>query len=259
MDKRSCLSCFAITRTGGLLFCTGKSFGILAVLLVFISNAADEDNGTNLIQFGIRGSFSIGSVESVNDLASKWSDEKSDMMSSDLIEMEYQGLDLPINFEFGFEPFIRVLPFRFLAVHAGFGYGHSPHLYNSVFKDTIEININTYMPSAGIQFILGRFLLGISYIHGITQVEWQDEFFVYDATWYATTPGFIGNCGLIIPIGKFFGFEMNAKYRYLKHNEIKDNSGRMIRYSETGENLEINLSQFVLDMGLYFGIGWRSK
>lgn len=257
--RAGCIRLSGSKRSGAQLLCTGRHIAILVVLFVCISNAAGKDDGTHFIQCGVKGSFSVGSIQSVNDLAGTWADAKSDMIRSEMMQMEYQGLDIPINFELGFEPFIRILPFRFLAAHIGLGYGHSPHLYNSVFKDTLEININTYMPSAGVQFSIGRFVVGMCYIHAITQVEWQDDFFVYDATWYATSPGFIGNCGLIIPLGEFFGFEMNAKYRYLKHLKVKDNAGRVIRYSQNHENFEMNMSQFVLDMGLYFGLGWRSK
>ena len=213
-----------------------------------------QETPYNLIKFGIMGYGAITDTSHINSMANDWIYK---VVEESNAEVSSEPKLLPFNIEYGFQPFILIRPIKFLQIGVKMDFAYSKlvsKFQNPLFRQNYELNINmkSYIPGVFSYLTLGKFELGGGVIRSFTNVKINDGFFGYKDTWYGKNTGYELSLGRSTSLERHVGFTISVKYRSLFINEIKDTLNRIVVYSGTRENLSLDMSGFMIDMGLYF-------
>lgn len=208
----------------------------------------------NLIEFGFMGYGAITDTSHINSMANDWIHRVVEESSA---EISGEPSSLPFNIEYGYQPSIIIHPIQLLQIGVKMDFAYSrlvSKFQNPLFHQNYELNINmkSYIPGIFSYITLGKFELGGGVIRSFTNVQINDDFFGYNDTWHGKNTGYELNLGYSTSQENHVGFTMGVKYRSLFVNEIKDTLNRKVVYSGTKNNLSLNMSGFMINMGLYF-------
>ena len=223
---------------------------ILSSLLFFaISNGEDR---IEFFRLGINGATGLTSITDLNSIADTWLKARDDSSSSEMMQVSHEGAEMPINYEYGFQPFITITLWNLWQIGLKYDYLQSPHIYNSLFKDTIKVQIDAHVPSLFTGLHLGSFEIGGGILYAVSTVNWDDNFFGYSSKWAASGWGYEFKIGAAPRFGGYVGMNISAGYRGLILKSVCDNAGREIFFTDTGKPLKLNMSGLVINLGLYF-------
>lgn len=207
-----------------------------------------------LIKLGIKGSFGIINKNYLNNLKSDWIDK---VVEESNAELSSEPNQMPFNIEYGFQPFLIIHPLRLFQVGVKMDFSYSN--LNAKFENQIinqdfelKLKVRSYMPGVFAYLTLGKFELGGGLFQSYTNIYINDDFFGYQDTWYNSNTGYEISVGFSTAKEKLVGFTMDIRYRGLISSPLKDSFNRNVTYMDTRDNLSLNLSGFILDIGLYF-------
>jgi hypothetical protein len=233
-----------------------KYYAIVPILF-FLSSAAIGEERVEIFRIGINGAGGVMSITDLNNLADTWLTAHDDSLSSSTVQISHEGDKIDFNIEYGVQPFFCFTLWNIWQIGGKFDYLLSPHLYNSLLRDTIKIDLQTYIPSIYTALRLGAFEIGGCAINAISTVNWNDNFFGYKSKWSASDWGYEVKLGLAPRMGKYAGFNFSVGYRSLVLKNVFDNSGRRIYFSNSGKPFTLDLSGVVVNLGLYFACTYR--
>lgn len=226
---------------------------IYAIECNIISTA--QENVYNLLKFGLKGNTALTNSNHLNYMSNDWIDDVADISNTELTR---GPLSLPFNIEYGFQPFFIIRPIKPLQLGAKMDFAYSNLLAkfeNSLFCEDYQLKINTKssIPGVFVYLVLEKFEIGGGVIQSFTRIKINDDFFGYNDRWYGENTGYEISLGFSSSNSKekHFGFTMNCKYRGLKINNFEDTYKRQVIQSDTQENLSVNMSGFVFEIGLY--------
>jgi hypothetical protein len=229
-----------------------KYAAILSLLFLFINNLPAEQR-IELGRIGINGSFGIMNIKDLNGLADAWIKAKDDSSRTGGDSATHQGFSIPLNLEFGFQPFVSFTLWNRLVLGGKIDYLWSSHFYNSLFKDTLTIKLKTVIPAITGALKAGPFEIGGSALYAVSSVNWSDNFFGYSSQWNARGWGYEINLCLAPQAWKYMGTTISLGYRGLVVGDVYDNAGRKLYFAESGEPFTLSLSGFVMNVGIFFG------
>ena len=207
----------------------------------------------NLLKVGVNGFAAFTDTTYMNSMASNWIDQVAEASNA---ELSGEKKTLPINIEYGFQPFFIVHPVRYLQVGIKVDFGYSSLV--SKFENpltqnySLSIKLKSYSPGIFAYLTLGKFELGGGVFETYVRYNVNDNFFGYNDTWYGNNTGYEVGLGFSSAKENLVGFTMSFKYRHLFIKELHDSYGRNVTFSSNQENLSIKMSGFVIDMGIYF-------
>ncbi len=234
-----------------------KKISILTLLLTFLSYnnfLLAQEESFNLIKFGIKGYGGLLENNQLNTMANNWIDKVAEESN---VEFIGDPITLPFNIEYGYQPFVIIRPYNFLQIGIKMNFAFSKlnsKFQNPLIKQSYEldININSYMPGIYTYLTLTNLEFGGGIFHAYTNVHVNDNFFGYQDAWYGSKTGFELSFGYSNDLKEYIGFTFNIKYRDLLINEFRDKLNRIVSFSNKQKNMSLNMSGFIVEMGLYF-------
>lgn len=229
-------------------------FILFLMCLLSVDYLFAQEKPFNLIKFGVKGFGGITYTCYLNSMSNEWMEK---VVHESNAEFEGEPVSLPFNIEYGYQPFIIIQPIRFIQFGIKMDYAYSRlkgKFDNPLIKQNYELNIKTESCIPGIfaNLLLGQFEFGGGIIYSYTSIDLNDDFFGYKDTWVGKNTGYELSFGFSSSTQNRFGYIMGIKYRNLIASDLKDNLNRKITYSNTQENLSLNMSGFVIEAGLYF-------
>ncbi len=227
---------------------------IFLILLLSGSRVLAQDKPFNLIKFGIKGFGGMTETCYLNTMTNDWFESVVDASNA---ELQSEPVTLPFNIEYGFQPFVIIRPFRLLQIGVKMDYAFSnltAQFQNQLVNQNYELKIKTksYMPGVFAYITLGKMELGGGFFSSYTNVDVNDDFFGYRDKWYGTNTGYELSLGFSTSHEKRVGFTMAIKYRDLFIDDFEDNLNRKITYSNSQENMSLDMSSIILEIGFYF-------
>jgi hypothetical protein len=207
-------------------------------------------------RIGINISGGLTNIADLNKVANAWLETRDDSLSSSALQVSHKNDEISFNFEYGFQPFFAFTFFDHWQVGGKLDYLVSPHIYNFLLDDTIQIELATYIPGVFTSLRLGIFEIEAGGIYGISTIKWNDNFFGYSSNWPASGWGYEINATLS-PHGKYVGFTFSTGYRSLVMTNVVDNYHRRIRFADSGDPLKLDMSGFTMNIGLYFLLSYK--
>jgi hypothetical protein len=229
-------------------------FIIFLIFLLITGRISAQEKPYNLIKFGIKGFGGITDTSHLNILINDWFENVVEISDA---ELESEPFTLPFNMQYGFQPFVIIRPIRVLQFGVKMDYAFSnltAKFENQLINQNYELNIktNSYMPGVFAFLTLGKMELGGGLFSSYTYVNVNDDFYGYQDKWHGTNTGYEISLGFSTTREKSAGFTMTIKYRDLFIDDFEDNLNRKITYSNSQENMSLNMSGIILEMGLYF-------
>jgi len=226
---------------------------ITFLVLGFYDQMYSQKPPFNLIKVGINGFAAFTDTSYLNSLSSNWIDQVAEASNA---EVTSETKPLPINLEYGFQPFFIVHPVRYLQVGIKVDIGYSTHLTkfeNPLTQNySLSVKLRSYSPGVFAYLTFGKFEIGGGVFETYVQYHINDNFFGYNDTWYGNNTGYEVGLGFSSAKEKLVGFTMSVKYRHLFIKELHDSFGRNVTFSSSQENLSLKMSGIVIDMGIYF-------
>jgi len=225
-------------------------------LIIFICDNIlfAQDEPFNLVKFGIKGFCVITDSSHLNSLTNKWLEKAIEESN---IELTGDQPSLPVHVEYGFQPFVIYRPYSFLQIGIKMDFGFSnftAEFENPLNSQKYELNINMRSHNPGIfaYYTFDELELGGGIFRAYTNLHVNDNFFGYQDIWYGKGTGYELGLGFSTTAEKSIGFTMSLKYRILHIDEFKDTLNRTVIRSDTQENMSLNMSGLVIDLGFYF-------
>lgn len=220
----------------------------------FDKSCLGQSDQIKLLKIGINGVGGIIFSSQLNTLKTSWTDM---VVEESNFEAEGNTLSIPLRFEYGFQPYLSIHPIKLLQVgiKMDFTYSSSKSKFeNSIINETFELKFKrkTYIPGVYALLTLNKFEIGAALIQSYNEMQVTDDFFGYNDTWYGKNLGYEVSVGFTTSHQNLMGFNMSIKYRGLKINELEDSLNRKVTYNDTQENLSLNLSGIIINVGLYF-------
>jgi hypothetical protein len=234
-----------------------KTKGFCFIFLVFLlsgSRTFAQEKPYNLIKFGVKGFGGITDTCHLNTMVNEWFQKVVDASNAELLS---EPVTLPFNIGYGYQPFFIIRPLRFLQIGVKVDYSFSnlsAKFQNPLSSQNYELNIKmkSYNPGIFTYLTLGKMELGGGLFRSYTFIDVNDAFFGYQDKWYGTNTGYELSLGFTSNSEKNVGFTMAIKYRDLLIDDFEDNYKRKITYSDNQENMSLDMSGFILEMGVYF-------
>jgi hypothetical protein len=233
-----------------------KNMYILTIFFLFFATGIfSQDKSYNLLKFGVKGFGGLTDETYLNTMSTDWFDMAVEVSGAELMN---EPITLPINIEYGFQPFIIIHPIRQIQIGLKMDYASSsltsqfqnPLLNSENYK--LNIKTKSYIPGIFTYITLGKLELGGGIFQSFTYVNVNDDFFGYQDKWYGTNTGYELSLGFSTSLQRHFGYTMSIKYRDLIINNLKDNLNRDITYSDNNERISLNMSGLIVEMGIYF-------
>lgn len=227
---------------------------IFLIFLLSGNRILAQDKPFNLIKFGIKGFGGITETCYLNTMTNDWFEN---VVAASNTELLSEPVTLPFNIIYGFQPFVIIRPIRYIQFGVKMDYGFSnltAQFQNQLVNQNYELNIKTksYMPGVFAYITLGKIELGGGFFSSYTYIDVNDDFFGYRDKWYGLNTSYELSLGFSTSHEKHVGFTMAIKYRDLFINDFEDNLNRKITYSNSQENMSLDMSGIILEMGLYF-------
>jgi len=240
------------------------SLSVCFLLLLSANNMFAQEKPYKLIKFGIKGFGGVTDTTYLNTMVIDWFDKVLYASNAEYIS---EPVFLPFNIEYGYQPFFVVQPLNFLqlGVKADYSFSHLKGIFqNKTFNQDYELNIKSksYIPGIYAILALGKLELGGGLFRAYTQIELIDGFFGYNGTWHGQNAGYELSLGFSTTKIKSLGFTMSLRYRDLVINELKDELNRKVTWSNSYDNMSLNMTGLFIEMGLYLQlikINWRQN
>lgn len=222
---------------------------------IFYSNISiAQPTEHKLLKAGIKGTVGFTFSNDLNTLKTNWIDMVAEESN---VEIEGNLISVPLNFEYGFQPYLSVHPIKLLQVGIKMDFAYSSQkstFENPIINETYELKFKTksYIPGVFACLTLGKFEIGAAVIQSYNNIFVNDDFLGYNDTWYGKNMGYEFSLGFSTSHNKLLGFTTSIKYRGLKINEFEDTLNRKVVYNDTEENLSLNMSGIIINAGLYF-------
>ena len=233
-----------------------KKILILAIVILCTANwTYSQDKPYKLLKFGVKGFGGFTDTTYLNTLTTNWLNMVVEASGAELM---YETIVIPINVEYGFQPFLIIRPIRQIQIGIKMDYALSnltSQFQNPLIDDqTYRLSINTksYIPGIFAYLTLGKFELGGGLLQSYTFIDLSDDFFGYQDTWYGSNTGYELSLGFSTSRERHVGFTMSLRYRDLLIGSFTDNLNRDISYSNRSEQMPVNMSGLIIDMGIYF-------
>lgn len=238
-NKRAMRNKFILVILLSTFLCTTYSFG--------------QKPTFNLIKLGVKGFCGITAKNNLNNISSDWLDKVVEVSHA---ELSGEPISIPFNIEYGYQPFLLIRPLRLLQIGCKMDFSYSnltAKFENQFINQDYQFNVKTrsYLPGIFAYLTLGKFELGGGLFQSYTNIYINDNFFGYQDTWYGSNTGYEISIGFSTTKEKLVGFTMDIRYRGLIVNSLKDSFNRNVTYT-TQDNFSLNMSGFIIDMGLYF-------
>jgi hypothetical protein len=213
-----------------------------------------QEKPYNFIKFGIRGTGGITDTSYLNSMVNEWYESVVDASNA---ELQGELIALPVNVEYGYQPFVLIRPLRFIQIGAKMDYTFSSlsgKFQNPITNEKYELSFRakSYIPSLFAVLALGKLEAGGGVFRSYTNIQVNDNFFGYSDSWFGTNTGYELSLGFSSTSKKHVGFTMGIKYRDLFIESFSDSLNRRITYTNSTEDMSLGMSGFIFELGLYF-------
>jgi hypothetical protein len=194
-----------------------------------------QDQPINLIRVGIKAMGGATDTSYLSQMTKIWIHDVAEASNT---QLQNEPVSLPLNLEYGYQPFLIIRPWRFLRIGLKMDCAYSgstAKFKNQLTNQDYSLRIRniSYIPGVFAGYVYDKWELGAGVIRAYTSVKLNDGFFGYHDTWHGKNSGWELMLGRSSVREKPVGYSITIKYRALKIPEFKDTYNRQVAFADT--------------------------